>query len=178
MSESPSLTKGKSPEEAAELAAPAATPATEESKALDEKQKEIGSSQVEGSQTSQTPDEVQDNDKAKGDDGKGISDDEDEPEEGEIENPPLPPEDPPLPPGPPPGEPNDGWEAIWDQTAGAYYFYNHFTGVTTWDNPRIPPGTEATAAAAAVQAHPPGVAPSTYSTYHGTETYDSSAGVL
>ncbi|KAK6333674.1 hypothetical protein TWF730_003858 [Orbilia blumenaviensis] len=59
---------------------------------------------------------------------------EEEAEEGEL---------PPLPPGPPPEEPpSDGWEAIWEPTAGQYYFYNRHTGETTWTNPRVPP-TEA-----------------------------------
>ncbi|KAF3255432.1 hypothetical protein TWF217_006603 [Orbilia oligospora] len=61
----------------------------------------------------------------------GEDEEEEEAEEGEL---------PPLPPGPPPEEPpSDGWEAIWDPSAGQYYFYNHHTGETTWTNPRVPP---------------------------------------
>ncbi|ODQ68644.1 hypothetical protein NADFUDRAFT_45139 [Nadsonia fulvescens var. elongata DSM 6958] len=32
---------------------------------------------------------------------------------------------------------DDGWSAIWDDTHGAYYFYNQFTQETTWANPRV-----------------------------------------
>ncbi|KAI9803917.1 MAG: hypothetical protein M1825_001797 [Sarcosagium campestre] len=34
---------------------------------------------------------------------------------------------------------DDGWQPIWDASAGAYYFYNSFTQATTWENPRVPP---------------------------------------
>lgn len=33
---------------------------------------------------------------------------------------------------------DDGWDALWDSSASQYYFYNRFTQVTTWDNPRVP----------------------------------------
>jgi hypothetical protein len=61
---------------------------------------------------------------------------------------------PPLPPEAPPGtvEQDDGWEPIWEESAQAFYFYNRFTGVTQWNNPRVP---EASVAG------PPGVEPST-----------------
>jgi hypothetical protein len=51
---------------------------------------------------------------------------------------------PPLPPGPPPDDEaiNDGWQPIWDEQYGAYYFYNSITGETTWTNPRVPPTTD------------------------------------
>ncbi|KAH0542277.1 hypothetical protein FGG08_003304 [Glutinoglossum americanum] len=55
---------------------------------------------------------------------------------------------PPLPnEAPPSQEEDDGWQALWDQTAQAYYFYNSHTGITTWANPRVPepPVTAATA---------------------------------
>lgn len=106
-------------------------------------------------------------------------------EEGEVEDPPLPAEDPPLPPGPPPDEPNDGWEAIWEPTANAYYFYNSFTGVTTWENPRVPQDATGTSqsqdtnASLQAAAYEPGTAaagyPSGYPPAPGTE--DALAGV-
>ncbi|KAL4895985.1 hypothetical protein BDV59DRAFT_171783 [Aspergillus ambiguus] len=82
-------------------------------------------------------------------------------EEGEADEsaaPPLPDEvPPPLPNEAPPGE-DDGWEPVWDPNAQAYYFYNRFTGVSQWENPRVPdapvaagdsaPGVEAEAEAA------------------------------
>jgi len=59
-------------------------------------------------------------------------------------SPPLPDEAPPLPFEPPPSKINkeithdDGWEARADPTSGAWYFYNKFTGISQWDNPRVP----------------------------------------
>ncbi|KAL9106668.1 MAG: hypothetical protein Q9227_008320 [Pyrenula ochraceoflavens] len=78
-------------------------------------------------------------------------------EEGEeseqASTPPLPDEQPPpLPSEKPPGAvEDDGWEPVWDGNAQAFYFYNRFTNVTQWENPRVPealgshapPGTEA-----------------------------------
>ncbi|KAI9930080.1 hypothetical protein ASPWEDRAFT_35346 [Aspergillus wentii DTO 134E9] len=63
----------------------------------------------------------------------------------EASAPPLPDEElpPPLPNEAPPGE-DDGWEPVWDATAQAYYFYNRLTGVSQWENPRVPePHSEA-----------------------------------
>ncbi|RAH71793.1 WW domain-containing protein [Aspergillus aculeatinus CBS 121060] len=52
--------------------------------------------------------------------------------------PPLPDEvPPPLPNEVPPGD-DDGWEPVWDANAQAYYFYNRLTGVSQWENPRVP----------------------------------------
>ncbi|KAI5780773.1 WW domain-containing protein [Geopyxis carbonaria] len=47
---------------------------------------------------------------------------------------------PPLPPGPPPGDysNDDGWQPVWDDAYGQYYFYNSLTSETTWTNPRVP----------------------------------------
>lgn len=46
---------------------------------------------------------------------------------------------PPLPDEPPPGAPkDDGWEPVWDDSAQAFYFFNRFTNVTQWENPRVP----------------------------------------
>ncbi|KAJ5512697.1 hypothetical protein N7463_002249 [Penicillium fimorum] len=65
----------------------------------------------------------------------------DEREQGELTSePPLPDElPPPLPTEAPPAQAeDDGWEPAWDATAQAYYFYNRFTGVSQWENPRVP----------------------------------------
>lgn len=48
---------------------------------------------------------------------------------------------PPLPKEAPPGQPqpvDDGWDALWDDQAQAFYFFNRFTNVSQWENPRIP----------------------------------------
>ena len=67
--------------------------------------------------------------------------------------PPLPSEElpPPLPDEAPPAleSEDDGWAPIWDETAQAFYFYNRFTSITQWDNPRVPEPA---------QSRPPGVA--------------------
>lgn len=79
-------------------------------------------------------------------------------EKEQDEAPPLPDEEvPPLPDEAPPGEAaaDDGWEPVWDGNAQAYYFYNRITGVSQWENPRVP---EAEAAAtSASEPRPPGV---------------------
>lgn len=52
---------------------------------------------------------------------------------------------PPLPKEAPPGQeqPDDGWDALWDEQAQAFYFFNRFTNVSQWENPRIPePSTQ------------------------------------
>lgn len=51
-------------------------------------------------------------------------------------------EAPPLPDEPIPEAQDDGWEPVWDQTHGAYYFFNKYTKVTQWDNPRVPVETQ------------------------------------
>lgn len=56
----------------------------------------------------------------------------DTPPAAEDEVPPLPDE------APPPGAEDDGWAPVWDDTAQAYYFFNRFTGLTQWTNPRVP----------------------------------------
>ncbi|KAJ5323296.1 hypothetical protein N7476_001896 [Penicillium atrosanguineum] len=57
---------------------------------------------------------------------------------------------PPLPDEAPPGPAeDDGWEPVWDANSNAFYFYNRFTQVSQWDNPRVAtetaPGVEASA---------------------------------
>lgn len=55
-------------------------------------------------------------------------------------DPPLPDEEaPPLPDEPVPED--DGWEPRWDNNAQAWYFYNNKTGVSQWENPRVPQAT-------------------------------------
>lgn len=77
--------------------------------------------------------------------------------------PPLPTDEvpPPLPDEEPPAQDDDGWQALWDHSVSAYYFYNRHTGVTQWDNPRVPEAP-APAPSAAV---PP--APGTTASYGG-----------
>lgn len=58
-----------------------------------------------------------------------------------VEGPPLPSEPlpPPLPSEAPPSQPvDDGWAPVWDDQAQAFYFYNKFTQITQWENPRVP----------------------------------------
>lgn len=80
-----------------------------------------------------------------------------EEEEEEASAPPLPDEEipPPLPDEAPPGQDqeDDGWEPVWDANAQAYYFYNRFTGVSQWENPRVPAAATSEAAASTA---PPG----------------------
>jgi hypothetical protein len=56
---------------------------------------------------------------------------------------PLPYDDgaPPLPDEPVPDAEDDGWESRWDYNAGAWYFFNRKTGVSQWENPRVPEAT-------------------------------------
>lgn len=59
----------------------------------------------------------------------------------ESPRPPLPLEIvPPLPIEAPPATVNndDGWAPVWDDKAQAYYFYNRFTALSQWTNPRVP----------------------------------------
>lgn len=43
---------------------------------------------------------------------------------------------------PPADAQDDGWQPVWDDSAQAYYFHNRFSGVTQWENPRIPAATQ------------------------------------
>lgn len=61
-------------------------------------------------------------------------------------------EAPPLPSEAPPQQSDDGWSAEWDAANQRWYFYNRFTGLSQWDNPRVP--TAAETAAAAVPSYP------------------------
>ncbi|KAL9585138.1 MAG: hypothetical protein Q9212_001704 [Teloschistes hypoglaucus] len=81
--------------------------------------------------------------------GKGKETDKKENET--AEGPPLPQENPPpLPAEATPGETqDDGWDPIWDDSAQVYYFFNRFSGVSQWTNPRVPDPSQ--------QPGPPGV---------------------
>lgn len=48
------------------------------------------------------------------------------------------PDGPPLPEEPAPEPEDDGWEAQLEPYSGRWYFANRFTGVTQWENPRVP----------------------------------------
>lgn len=56
-----------------------------------------------------------------------------------------------LPDEPVPGTEDDGWECQWDPGAQTWFFYNRLTGVSQWENPRVP---EATAGGVAASATP------------------------
>jgi len=45
---------------------------------------------------------------------------------------------PPLPDEPVPDDEDDGWEPRWEPNAGAWYFLNRKTGLSQWENPRVP----------------------------------------
>jgi hypothetical protein len=61
----------------------------------------------------------------------------------DADEPPLPDEEiPPLPQEPLPQE-DDGWQPVWDATYQAFYFYNRFTGLRQWENPRVPEASPA-----------------------------------
>jgi WW domain len=63
----------------------------------------------------------------------------------EASRPPLPDEaPPPLPTEAPPGQvqDDDGWDPVWDENAQLFYFFNRYTKISQWENPRIPSATE------------------------------------
>ncbi|RCI14590.1 hypothetical protein L249_6626 [Ophiocordyceps polyrhachis-furcata BCC 54312] len=45
---------------------------------------------------------------------------------------------PPLPDEPVPQQADDGWSCKWDHAAQTWLFSNRFTGVSQWQNPRVP----------------------------------------
>jgi len=71
----------------------------------------------------------------------------------------------------------DAWQAIWEPSANAYYFYNTETNETTWLNPRIPREE----AEAYIRAHPPNIDSDALSEIRKdeppAEIYDSRHGV-
>ena len=70
-----------------------------------------------------------------------------------LPNEPIPSDAPPLPNEPVPAAADDGWEPVWDANAQAYYFYNRFTQVSQWENPRVPDASDAAAPPAEPQAN-------------------------
>lgn len=105
-------------------------------------------------QPTQNKDEEDDTSPSKTQDAEenttGPHDDRENAPEEDASAPPLPDEPlpPPLPNEAPPDE-DDGWEPVWDAAAQAYYFYNRFTGISQWENPRVPDAPSAPALAPA-----------------------------
>lgn len=81
---------------------------------------------------------------------------------------------PPLPNEAPPQQEDDGWDAMWDATRQAWYFYNRFTGLSQWENPRVQTTTapaepsSSTAAAPATISQPSSVAGGYNPAIHGS----------
>lgn len=81
---------------------------------------------------------------------------------------------PPLPNEALPQQADDGWDAMWDAARQAWYFYNRFTGMSQWDNPRVQPATAPTepsssaAATAATISQPSSVAGGYNPAIHGS----------
>ncbi|KKY33792.1 putative ww domain protein [Diaporthe ampelina] len=80
---------------------------------------------------------------------------------------------PPLPTEAPPQQEDDGWDAMWDAARQAWYFYNRFTGLSQWDNPRVQTATasadpSSSAAAAATISQPSSVAGGYNPAIHGS----------
>jgi hypothetical protein len=70
---------------------------------------------------------------------------------------PLPDQAPPLPDEPLPAltEQDDGWSAQLDAASGCWYFLNSFTGLSQWENPRVPTAVPS-------QQYAPGTGPTSY----------------
>ncbi|KAM4057109.1 WW domain-containing protein [Hirsutella rhossiliensis] len=72
------------------------------------------------------------------------------------DDPPVPdeptPDGPPLPNEPAPETEDDGWDCQWEPVSQAWFFYNRHTGVSQWENPRVPEATSAGAGYAAAPA--------------------------
>lgn len=70
---------------------------------------------------------------------------------------PLPGDAPPLPDEPLPAQTDedDGWSAQLDPSSGCWYFLNRFTGLSQWENPRMPTTVPS-------QQYAPGTGPTSY----------------
>jgi len=125
----------------AEVAQPEAEeqPGNEDRPGADSPAKE---SRLSGSSPKSKEDKVEENDELE----EGEAEEDDKNAQGQIakdaattsEAPPLPNEPVPLPE-------DDGWEAMYNEQVGAWYFYNRFTGKSQWDNPRVPDTSSAPA---------------------------------
>ncbi|KAF4580957.1 WW domain-containing protein C2F3.14c [Ophiocordyceps camponoti-floridani] len=62
-------------------------------------------------------------------------------------------ENPPLPDEAAPQAEDDGWSCQWDTTHQNWYFVNRFTGVSQWENPRVPDNGAATSTATSAEAN-------------------------
>jgi hypothetical protein len=101
-------------------------------------------------------------DEEQGEDGLEEEEEEEEQENkaaaAEEDAPPLPDEEvPPLPDEAPPSqeaEGDDGWEPVWDANAQAFYFYNRITGVSQWENPRVPDAAAVSAPTSQTEVEP------------------------
>ncbi|KAL2809749.1 hypothetical protein BJX63DRAFT_345042 [Aspergillus granulosus] len=122
-----------------------------------------GQPQEQGTPQTEEKEAEQNEERGSGEESAAADEGKTEESNPETSAPPLPDEiPPPLPNEAPPGAgEDDGWEPVWDASAQAYYFYNRFTGVSQWDNPRVPDSSTAPAPSAA--------------TAPGTEPEDSSA---
>ncbi|KAF2087569.1 hypothetical protein K490DRAFT_21154, partial [Saccharata proteae CBS 121410] len=77
------------------------------------------------------------------------------PTEEISEDPPLPDEEPPTTDEAAAGQEDDGWDPVWEPSCQRFYFYNRFTGMTTWENPRVP--SDANAPSSSAVPPPPGL---------------------
>ncbi|RAO71672.1 uncharacterized protein BHQ10_007684 [Talaromyces amestolkiae] len=156
-------------------------PASAESSRTERKEDNVG---VDSNQQSSPEDESEE--KGEDDLEEGEEKEEKENKAAEEGAPPLPDEEvPPLPDEAPPGqdtEGDDGWEPVWDTNAQAFYFYNRITGVSQWENPRVPDAAAAAAAAPALSiptsqtevgsvAHEGGYNPAIHGDYDPTAAY-------
>ncbi|RDA94380.1 hypothetical protein CP533_3813 [Ophiocordyceps camponoti-saundersi (nom. inval.)] len=62
---------------------------------------------------------------------------------------------PPLPDEPIPQEADDGWSFEWHTAEERFYFVNRITGMTQWENPRVPSDSASAVASTAVAASGP-----------------------
>jgi hypothetical protein len=143
-------TKGDGPEGAATSTSPVPQSREDETtvKTQTENREEEERTRGEAQETPQAEEKETEQEQEEEDSAKELAEEvETKTSEPDTSAPPLPDEiPPPLPTEAPPGTgEDDGWEPVWDASAQAYYFYNRFTGVSQWDNPRVPDSSTAPA---------------------------------